>query len=99
MLFEVEVTQKDIDEGQASERAKEYPRSSHCAVARAVSRVLGKPCHWFYTTGSSDTVVAVGHMKIDFRAVQAKVVDAFVAAHDNLDEVKPFTFLLTRDKE
>lgn len=86
----IDVTKEDIAASDASRQEVKTPRCETCAIARAISRVLGTRCVWFYWTGSTrqfwgDRDLQVPGVDVD------RVVD-FVRVHDLNKGVSPISF-------
>lgn len=92
--IKVNVTAADIDAGQRYIKGECQDPCHYCAVARAVSRVVGAPVRWVYESGRVEE-----HRKRDsiIHVVYAhqQRVRTFVERHDALKPVKPFSFLAT----
>lgn len=102
MEHTVTVTAEDITEGQAWLRADprvdsegDWDKSvgANCAVARALTRVAGKPARWGFTTGCTrDRVRYFVVVEADYRRVAQ-----FVNDHDRLKPVEPFEFRVVEE--
>lgn len=96
--FNIDVTQEDIDLGQACIKTPGKSLRENCAVARAVGRVLlplfpDGIVRWNYRSGYVYNRFNIPLAEIDIpgELVQG-TVRAFVHNHDEGGTVKPFSF-------